>query len=839
MTTPDHITCHHCDLRFEPGTGVSDDNGDFCCVGCHAVYHTLHEAGFENFYALRHSWSEELHPVDADVLHKQDFDLFDSPDFLDTNAPLTQDGTRQIELHLDGVHCAGCVWLVEKMPAHLDGVRHARLELARRRITLRWDPDPINLSSIATWLTQFGFAPHPLKSDKARRRATMDKKMLVRLGICWAVAANIMLMSITLYAGLDPVTDGPLHAAVLFTLFALSTVSLIVGGSFFFRRAWLALKSRTLSMDVPIALGILVGYTHSTIMALLGSSEVWFDSIAVLTAALLSARYLQMRGNSVAADAAERLVSLLPQQARKVLSGPDLTNIRIEAVPAESLKPGDRIEVRAGDIVPADGYVISGTSKISRAVLTGESRPEAIESGAFVEAGTTNLASPIYIDATAVGVNTRVGQLMQWVRNNDQHRAPIVQLADRFSKVFIAFVLLAALATAIAWASADPSRAVVNVVALLVIACPCALGMATPLALSVGIGQAARRGIHIKNDDVIEALHHLTDVVFDKTGTLTVGRPTVVDTFGNLDFLKEAAPLERFSRHPLAEAILRWAGPVNASLDNVEEIPGTGIRGLVNGTPITIGRLSSFDEVPDHLASLARQKASEGLTPVAVGRGSTVEALFAIGDALRPEAKSLIDNLHARGIHVHLLSGDHRAVVQATAQQLHIPADFARGEASPEQKLARIKELTANPDARVAMVGDGVNDAAALQAATIGIAVHGGAEASLVAADVFLVKTGIKPVQDLLVGSKHIMTVVHRNLIGSALYNLFGISLAALGCITPLAAAILMPISSLAVVTSSLIQRSFRPPEQSTPPVPLDLDQHSTSSSRPLLETSQ
>lgn len=778
----------------------------FCCVGCQAVYHTLHEAGLDDFYRFRSSWSEEVNPVNEEVLQKEGFSLLDNDLFLEENSALQDDGTRQIELHLDGVHCAGCVWLVERMPQLVEGVSEARLELARRRMTLRWNPELVPLSAIARWLTQFGFEPHPLEGDRARGRATLDKKMLIRVGICWAVAANVMLMSITLYAGLDPITDGSLHQAVLWTLLGLSTVSIFVGGSFFFRRAWANLKTGILSMDVPISLGILVGYGHSAWMTFLGSGEVWFDSIAVLTAALLSARYLQMRGNSVAADAAERLISLLPREARRLRR--DSQEAEIEIVPAETLEVGDRIEVRAGDVVPADGFIYSGTTRVSRAVLTGESRPEAAGKGQFLEAGSTNLASPIRMELTAVGANTRVGNLMQWVRSRGEERAPILQLADRFSRYFIAFVLLASLGTALAWWAIDPTRAVINVVALLVIACPCALGMATPLALTVGIGQAARRGIHIKNDDIIEALTKLTDVVFDKTGTLTEGRPTVAQTIGNKALLQRASILEQFSRHPLAEAIRR-AFPTPGQAEQVEEIPGAGIKGIINGEEIVIARVSYFTDLSPEFATWARERAQEGLTPVAVSSNGEVLGLYAIGDALRPEAPLLVKKLQTRGIRVHLLSGDHKEVVQSVARQLGIDERFVRGGVTPEEKHAAIEALMADDSVRVAMIGDGVNDAAALQTATIGIAVHGGAEASLVAADVFLVQQGVAPIEELLLGSERIMAVVHRNLVGSGLYNFFGISLAALGFITPLLAAVLMPISSLAVVASSILQRSF------------------------------
>ncbi len=834
MTEANANSCAHCGLPVtgnpvfggDGGGSGGEEHGDetspspvFCCVGCRAVYHTLQEAGLDDFYSLRQSWqSAQPRPVDTEVLDPDDVGIFDSSGFLGEHADVQSDGTMRAVLYLEGVHCAGCVWLVERMPRLLDGVVDARLELARGRMTVCWDPDVIELSEVARWLGQFGFEAHPLRTDNMGRRSRDAQSMLIRVGICWAVAANVMLMTIALYAGLDPIADGGLYTAVLWATFGLSAVSLVAGGEVFFRRALASFKSGRPSMDVPVSVGILVGWGHSGWATITGSGEVWFDSIVILIAALLTARYLQIRGNGLAADAADRLVALLPRMARRVV-GFETAEQRVETVAAHTVEVGDRLHVLAGDVVPADGRVISGRTDISRAVLTGESLPESIDCGDYVEAGTTNLASPIVVEVEATGDETRVGRLMEWLEDRNIHRAPIVQRADRLSVVFITVVLVASVLTAVAWSFIDPTRVVANVVALLVIACPCALGMATPLALTVGVGQAARRGIHIKNDEVIEALDGVTDLVFDKTGTLTQGSCAVVDTVGDLEAIYRVRELEKRSNHPFAEAVVRWidetVDPARGASDidrveDVEEIPGAGIRGIVDGRSVAVGRLSWFEGLPKPIDEWARLHAERGLTPVGVSIDGRVRAALAIGDRLRPEAFSILETLRKQGIRLHLLSGDHRRVVAATGRQLVIPDERVVGDATPEDKLAYIESLRErNAGAVVAMVGDGVNDAPALQAAHVGIAVHGGTEASLVAADIFIVADGVRPIAELLDGAKRTMAVVHRNLAGSGIYNFAGISLAALGFITPLLAAILMPISSLAVVASSLLQNSF------------------------------
>lgn len=810
--------CAHCGIAVEGKPAQAKDDGStplvFCCVGCRAVYHTLKEAGLDDFYSLRESWqSSEPQPVDEQTLDTGDLSFFDRSDFLDDHGRRLDDGTLEAELHLEGVHCAGCVWLVERMPRLVDGVVDARLELSRARMTVRWRPEVIGLSEVARWLSQFGFQAHPLNTDNVGRRSQDARSMLIRVGICWAVAANVMLMTIALYAGLDPVSDPGLYAAVLWTTFGLSAVSLVAGASVFFRRAMVSIRTGRPSMDVPVSLGILVGWGHSGWATMTGSGEVWFDSIVILIAALLTARYLQIRGNGIAADAADRLVALLPRSARRIVDF-GTAKERVETVAADAVDIGDRLQLLAGDVVPADGRVLTGRTDISRAVLTGESRAEGVAPGDLIEAGTTNLSSPIVIEVSATGTKTRVGRLMQWLEDRNTRRAPIVQRADRLSVLFITIVLVAAAATAVAWSAIDPTRAVANVVALLVIACPCALGMATPLALTVGVGQAARRGIHVKHDEVIEALDEVTDLIFDKTGTLTMGTPSVVETFGDDDAIFLARALETRSNHPFADAILQWANAEESSLnhrvDEVEEVPGAGLRGVVDGRPVAIGRLSWFDDDAGEATQWAARRAERGLTPVGVSVDGRLAAVLAIGDRLRPEAEETLEELQRRGIRLHLLSGDHREVVAATGRQLSLCDERVIGAVSPEEKLAYVEQWRSqHPDAVVAMVGDGVNDAPALQAAHVGIAVHGGTEASLVAADIFIVADGVRPVAELLDGAQRVMGVVHRNLAGSGIYNIAGITLAALGFITPLAAAILMPISSLAVVGSSLIQDSF------------------------------
>jgi Cu2+-exporting ATPase len=808
--------CDHCGAEVG-GVEVGGEGLAFCCTGCEAVYEALRGSGLEGYYALREvTGAEGSRPSSSGSVEAS---LWDAEAFRGRHGEACGDGTWRMELYLDGVHCAGCVWIVEKMPELLSGVLEARLDLPRARLSLRWDPSRRGLSEVASWLSRFGYAAHPLRGAGVKDRSEAERSLLLRAGVSWALAGNVMLLASALYAGLSAESEPALYAAAGWASLGLSALSVGYGGRTFLVRAWASLRAAlldrsglmSLSMDVPISLGVLVGWWYSAWVVASGAAgELWFDSIAVLIAALLTSRWLQVRGRRRAGDAADRLLALLPGHARRVSAEGE-----IESVEVESLRVGDVIEVRAGELMPADGRVLSGVSTVHRGVLTGESRPEKVSVGDEVQAGTTNLGSVVRVEVEAAGAETRVGRLLEWIEARSQSRAPIVQWADRLSGGFVLAVVVASVLAGAAWLwQGTPSQAVGVVVALLVVACPCALGMATPLALTVAMGQAARRGIFIKHDDVIERFGDVTHVVLDKTGTLTEGLMSVLSVEGDVEAARAGALLEVHSQHPIAEALVRWsrgASGVFLEAQEVRELAGSGMRGEVGGAEVSIGR-------PEWVLAVAREEggwgavaarlASAGQTPLLVSVNREVKAAVGLGDEVRESSARLVLALQRRGIRPVLLSGDHPEVVSQVAARLGIAAEDAHGGVSPEEKRRFVEALSGGVGA-VMMVGDGVNDAAALQAADIGVAVQGGAEVSLVAADIFTTRPGLDPVLELLEGAQEVRRVIRRSLVGSLVYNLAGVALAGFGWVGPLLAAVAMPLSSLSVVGSSLAQRSF------------------------------
>ena len=801
--------CVHCGLPVGRRPSRTASGEACCCTGCAVVRDALAAAGLGATYDRMRGLTPGTVGVRPQSPEALALEALDHPSFTDALAR-TASGEREVDLFVDGVHCAACVWLVERLPHEMEGVTSARLDLPRARLTLAFDPGVVRLGDVGRWLARFGYAVRPSR-PQAGQASDAERALLVRVGVAWALAGNIMLVAFALYSGLDGAGGGLETAARWFSL-VLAVPAVGYGAAPFFRRAWAsgraAVRARSvrhLHLDTPIALGIAVGAGQSAWATVTGRGEVWFDSVAVLIAALLTARWLQLRSRRLAGEASERLLALVPRVARRV------TGDAVAVVEVDDLAIGDVVEVPAGEVVPVDGVVVQGESRLDRAALTGEARPESVGLGDSAEAGTTNLTSPLRVRATAVGEGTRVGRLLAWVERGDARRAPVVLWADRIGGGFVLAVLALAALTAGLWLWLEPAQMPAHVAALLVVTCPCALGMATPLALSVASGRAARADIFIKSDGAVQRLTEVDTVVLDKTGTLTEGRMDLAEWLGSETALDLAATLDAHATHPIAQALVRARGVGEGVVEDIEAVAGHGIRGMVGGVAVAVGRPDWVESLSAALPPRWRTAldgwAEAGQTPVAVAVDGVPAAVLAVGDGVRPEAAALVERLRREGKTVHVLSGDHPATVAAVASPLGI-AD-ARGGVSPEAKRAAIAGWQAQGRV-VLMVGDGVNDAAALRQADVGAAVGGGTTAALVAADVFLTRRGLAPLADAIDGSAQAMRTVRRLLAVSLAYNALGATAAVAGLVTPLVAAAAMPISSLAVVGLALLQPSFR-----------------------------
>lgn len=793
------VACAHCGLTVPPGFLEPGATRQFCCSGCRTAFAILSDSGLAHYYDLPERREQAVRSTG------RDYAAFDHPSFHTLYVTTGADGLSRVELYLEGVHCASCVWLVERVPLLIAGVVRAELNVRRSLASIEWDAATTPLSAVARTLDSIGYPPHPYRGvgrDAVRRRE--DRNALVGIGVAGALAINVMLASLALYSGWWSGMEAEYERFFRWISLGLTIPALAWPGRVFFTSAVAALRTRTLHMDLPIALALGAGFTRGLVNTVTDTGPVYFDGVVTLVFLLLVGRFLQARGQRAAADSAELLYSLTPSTARVV--GDD--GVAIET-PAEGLLPGQVLEVRAGDSLAADGIVASGTSAVNVALLTGESLPVAVAEGDAVYAGTLNVSAPLRVRVTEAGESSRIARIVRQVEESARRRAPVVLLADRLSGWFTAAVLVLAVATWALWMTRDPSQAMDNAIALLVVTCPCALALATPLAVTAAVGRAARRGIFIKGGAVLEQMARPARLLLDKTGTITEGALTLV-RFDGPDWVKPlVAALEAESSHPIAAAI--GAGLAVDRVPDVEastHAVGSGITGRVAGHDVVIGRPRFVRSLCASDASAAEpDEGTAGLTPVLVGVDGRVVARALLGDAVRPDAKASIAALRRAGWSVDIVSGDDERVVRTVAESVDVPAAQAVGGAGPEAKLALVE--AARRTGPVVMVGDGVNDAAAIAAASVGIGVHGGAEAALAVSDVYLTRPGLATLVELASGAARTMGIVRRGIAFSLVYNLVGVALAIGGWISPLVAALMMPASSLTVLFIAWRSRSF------------------------------
>ncbi|HLA90632.1 MAG TPA: heavy metal translocating P-type ATPase [Gemmatimonadaceae bacterium] len=810
-------SCAHCGLPVPPGFAVAGSARPFCCAGCRTAFAIIHAHGLAEYYGFAERREAPVTPSG------RRYEEFDHETFRALYVRSRGDGLSETDLYLEGVHCASCVWLIERVPLAMSGVARAELDVGRSLAHVVWDPTRTTLSTVARFLDALGYAPHPfrgVKADAMRRRE--DRAALTNIGIAGAIAGNVMLIALAIYAGWFGGIEREFERYFRWWSFLLTTPAILGPGRVFFRGAWGALRARALHMDVPIALALAAGYLRGAANTVRDSGPVYFDGVVTLIFLLLVGRFLQRRAQRAATDSAELLFALAPSTARVVEESG-----AVREVPVEAVLPGAVLDVRAGDTLAADGVVTEGRSALDLALLTGESRPVAAAAGDAVFAGTVNLSAPLRVRVTGAGEASRLGRLLRDVEESARRRAPIVRLADRLAGVFVAVVLALAGVTWALWFPRDPALALDNAIAMLIVTCPCALALATPLAMTVAIGRAARQGILIKGGDALERLARPGRLILDKTGTLTEGRLALVAWEGLDEARALVLALERHSRHPIALALQRAWPEVHApTAQHVVETIGGGLEGRVGGRLVVVGKpafvLARGAHTPRVRAPFA--PLDEALSPVLVRVADEIVARAAFGDPVRAEAKEAVAELRARGWRVSILSGDDPRVVAAVARAVGVPGRDARGGATPEEKHAEVERLVARVQGALAgetvvqgagagetvvMVGDGVNDAAAIAAASVGIGVRGSAEASLAAADVYLARGGLAPLLALERGARRTLNLIRLGVAFSLAYNVAGAALALTGMIDPLVAAIVMPASSLTVVLTAWHGRTF------------------------------
>jgi Cu2+-exporting ATPase len=705
-------------------------------------------------------------------------------------------GQDTLELMVQGAKCAACISKIERGLLALPGVSDARLNLSTGRLRVAWAPGVIEAKVVTNLLTSLGYGAAAFDPEAAKRQVDEEGRNLLRyLAVAGFAAMNIMMFSVPVWSGDGEMGEGT--RTLLHWISALIAVpASLYAGQPFFRSAWRALSVRHANMDVPISLAVILTLGSSIAETLQQGQHAYFDGITMLLFFLLIGRYLDHRLRQQARTAARDLLAMQAVTASRIGADGHVT-----AISAREIEVGDRLMLAAGDRAPVDGVVEEGVSELDRSMLTGETSPEPVRPGDRIHAGAVNLMQGLVMRATARVQDSSVAELARLIEAGEQGRARFVRLADRAAALYVPVVHTLAALTFLCWAlgplllrmvgfeAADVGVriALMNAVAVLIITCPCALGLAVPAVQVVATGRLFKRGVLVKSGDALERLAQVDVAVFDKTGTLTLGKPRLLN-LANAALLQKAASLARVSRHPLSRALVEAAGPGAAAKD-AREIAGEG----VTAGAMRLGRRS--------FAAPDAADAADGAAELWFSDGVTEAVRFAFVDALRADAKQVIEALQRRGIAVELISGDRTQAVEIAAREAGI-ARWA-GAASPADKTARLAALRAEGK-KPLMIGDGLNDAAALAAAHASASPGTALEASQAASDLVLQGAELMPLVEAIDIAKASRARALENLRFSALYNVIAAPLAAAGFLTPLIAALAMSGSSLIVTLNAL-----------------------------------
>lgn len=815
---PASSQCLHCGLELSPQQ--RDHKKEFCCIGCEFIFKSINSVGLGRYYELR---GESRSHSSGSVVALEHYRYADAPQFRDDYCISVSEGKWRMTVMLQGIHCAACVWLLERLPIIVAGVLDARVRFADAQIDIVFE-ERCSLSGLLSEIERLGYRVQPLALSNvpSAEQQVAKRNYLIRIGIAAVCAMNTMMLAISLYQGDFSGMDSRYRNLLQWYSLALTLPVVCYSAIPFYRTALGGLRAGVLHIDVPIVIALLGAFAISVYNTVRAAAGVYYDSVTAVIFLLLIARFMQGKIVEKIAGHGALLSALIPLRARRVLASGES-----EQVYSGALRIGDRVRFDSGDIVSADGAVVSGTGHLNMAFLTGESLPQRVEIGDFVYAGTKLIDGGIDVECQALGGQSRIGKLMMDVARNTAAKPQIEVFLDRRSRGFTALVVIAAIGTALYWFPISSEIAIERTIALLLVTCPCVLALATPIVFSVGLVRAARQGIIFRSTEIIERLEKITDLIFDKTGTLTSGSMSVSDVW-RIEGLKverlfeetqdqelgQLTELELGIEHPVAHALRGYArkfGESQGSFVQRNLVAGRGIHAISSkGGDVFLGS-PQWDKLSARLsteaAQLISQESARGSTVVAFSPRPETVYLFSVSDRLRPESLPTLNFFRARGARISLLSGDLRKTAVSVAAQVSIPEQECFAPCSPEEKAKIVSER--ERDRRCAMVGDGINDISALSAAHVGIGIIGGAEASMKVADVYLSDGSMEKLPVLFTGANRVMRAVRLGLIISAGYNIIGAYGACTGMIGPLEAAIIMPLSSLTSILFAATRKTF------------------------------
>ncbi len=801
LLTEDNLNenfCTHCGAEIPSARAGSH----FCCAGCEFVWNSIKGLGLSNYYdLLKREDQRALKPTTT----AQSFGFMNDPTFLAAYTTKKSDEITECSFLLEGIHCAACIWLLEKLPTLINGIYLARVEFGSGKLTVTFNEKNVKISEIAELVNSFGYKPTPVTEiNEEKERKIRSRRLMYRIGVAAVCSMNIMMLSVSLYQGDVTGIEHKYRTLLTWVSILLGIPVMAYSATPLYKTALGGLRGGVLHIDLPIVIAIWAGFITSVISAISGGSVIYIDSISAVVFLLLSGRAIQESSIRRVSELSTVLGTILPQTARR--------KGEKNLIFSQLLKQDEIVLAQSGDSIPADGEVVSGEGLINTAILTGESNPTKISKGDPVFAGTRLIYGEIEIKVKTVGTSSRIGKI---IKSLSLAQKPKISLfLDKCSRAFTIVSLALAAVTAIVWHNSGIVTTLDRTLAVLLVGCPCVLAFATPLTFTLNMMNAARRGIFIKNGDAIEKMSHIKRIAFDKTGTLTSGEPQVIkveiltksELFNSYELIARLInSLEFGVNHPVASALRTWSAQISTDQAELSErliIPGKGISALLNSETIYCGSVRWIRELKrfnlDQVANAS----------VVLANREEVLASFLIADQLHANAREIINRLKSESINISIISGDQRNSVLCVAKQLGIKDEDSTSTRSPEEKAEDVAQL--NSKELTAFIGDGINDALALRAASVGIGLHGSAENILSVADIYLGRCGIKDLPILLKGCRRTMITVKVNLAFSLFYNLIAVSGAMLGYVGPLQAAILMPLSSLTVIMHTIFSRAFR-----------------------------
>lgn len=788
-------TCYHCGEPNPPGSAFSvnikGSERSMCCPGCEAVAQTIVDSGLTSYYDHRSENAGKgdlLVPAQLAQLAHYDIEQIQQ-EFVKQDSEL-----HEITLTVEGITCAACAWLIEKQLRQLAGLQFINVNTTLHRVVIRWQPERLKLSAILAEIQKVGYKAYPFQINHQEHLYNQQaKSYLRRLGLAGIASMQVMMFAIALYADLFSGMEAQFIHYFRWVSFILATPVLLYSAQPFYVNAWRNLRNRTLGMDIPVSIALLGAYTASAYATIMSTGEVYFEAISMFTFLLLLGRLLELRARRKASETSSNLLRLLPAMATVIEQQNGTQSETL--IPAKTLEVGQTILVKAGEVIPIDGTIISGISNIEESMLTGEHLPVHKGQQAPVFAGTVNITSPLTIRVEKLAQHSLITDIIHLQDSAQQNKPHIEVVADRVSRYFVAGLLILACATYISWHIIDAEQAFWITLSVLVATCPCALSLATPTALTCATASLNKQGILIKQHHVLETLNGINHMVFDKTGTLTQGDFVLLHTQTYADYSAQlcidlASQLEKVSEHPISLAFHQQQQQT-ILLSDVINLPGQGLQAMYQGQSLKLGHAK--------FCAIEKQLASKELVIYLTLQDKLI-ATFELGDQLRDSAPQISDYCHAQQIQTTLLTGDISTKSEQVAEQLGL--NHVSKGVTPEGKLTHIRHLQQTQ--QVLMVGDGINDAPVLAGANVSVALASGTDIAKNSADVILLGEDLNKIKTLRETAQKTTKVIKENLGWAIGYNLIIMPLAMTGHVAPYVAVLGMSFSSLIVVSNSI-----------------------------------